>query len=198
MHCGWTTTASQRLETETTENDVESTKLNARWRGWRITQTYNIYYDCIINCLQYGADDKNVCLLPTADCRAAIHREPHTTMHHLFQSLGRWKPEKPDPKGETEKKNSSRRDDRRAASMLWPLASGRRYRPTDEIYWSVHLSDETHISSTKLYFAADQMPSQRFVRRIFDIHFRRRNFRQIFEDPTEVHVGCWLLTGEGR
>lgn len=83
------------------------------------------------------------------------------------------------------KRRSREEDERRSAHRTG--ASGRRYCPTMEIYWSVHLSDETHISSTKLFCAyrAHNGCDARFVRRIFGIHFQRRDFRQIFEDELD-------------
>lgn len=59
-----------------------------------------------------------------------------------------------------------------------------------EIYWSVHLSDETYISSTKLFCAyrTHNGCDARFVRRIFGIHIQRRDFRQIFE--YKIGHGC--------
>lgn len=46
MHCGRVSVASLGADT-TNEKKLNATRT--------ITQIHNIYYDCIINCLQYGA-----------------------------------------------------------------------------------------------------------------------------------------------
>lgn len=81
MHCGRAPTASLRFETETTENDDERKKnqTECNEKDHTIVQ-YLLRLHNKLSTVWCRGDDKM-----WAHCRAKrIHREHHTTMHHLF------------------------------------------------------------------------------------------------------------------
>lgn len=158
----------------------------------RIAQTFNIYNDCIINCLQDGADD--TAQLYKIKCVPNPWASQQCTIYfRVLVDRTRSRPTKRNRKRNEEEENivSAMITVRyRYMRMRRPSGSGRRYRPTDEIYWSVHLSDETHISLTKLFCSFERgLNSTVICTTSFRYSIPTSRFRQIFEH--RPYEGVW-------